>query len=729
MGFIKRYDAQLLGYDFIEPEFVPEGMDEYYLRYQQKAQNGFRKLTGQEVDMLVRNGNMSDNWDTVLVDAPFNPGLVRNCIFFGLVRIGKLEPQCLEYHDLRLPVGLYNSMIISSDIGDNVAIHNVGYLSHYIIDDETILFNINEMETSPKAKFGNGLIKDGETEDKRLWMEICNENGGRKVLPFNGMLTSDAYLWSKFRDDALLMERFREITEISFSRQRGFYGRVGRGCVIKNTKSIKDVKVGNSTYIKGANKLKNLTINSCDESSTQIGEGVELVNGIIGYGCKVFYGVKAVRFVMGVNSSLKYGARLINSYLGENSTISCCEVLNSLIYPSHEQHHNNSFLIAATVQGQTNIAAGATIGSNHTSRANDGEIVAKRGFWAGLSTTLKHNSRFASFTILAKANYLHSLDIKYPFALIANNETKNRLEIIPAYWWRYNMYAIERNTWKFVKRDNRKVVGQQFEYHHLAPDSVSEVLWAIRNLKILIGLEAQKTVSNDEDAIEAANKAIAEGFKPEAITTTSLGFESSKRETYVKKPVEAVVAYQDMVKYYALNVFLEYMKQSGKSIGDILSLSYCDIEKEWINLGGQIVKASFVDDLKRKVKEYELNSWNDIHAEYHSQDATYLEDKVRYALYALGQLSEGVAINDDYIYNLAIEGRALALYIKEQIYKSRLKDYQDPFRKMLYENDEEMECVIGKMDDNEFIGYSVLQYETFMQELNSLILAVQPNSK
>jgi len=83
-----------------------------------------------------------------------------------------------------------------------------------------------------------------------------------------------------------------------------------------------------------------------------------MVNGIVGSGCRVFYGVKAVRFILADNSQLKYGARLINSYLGDNSTISCCEVLNSLIFPAHEQHHNNSFLCAAVVMGQSNMAAG-----------------------------------------------------------------------------------------------------------------------------------------------------------------------------------------------------------------------------------------------------------------------------------------------------------------------------------------------------------------------------------
>ena len=140
-----------------------------------------------------------------------------------------------------------------------------------------------------------------------------------------------------------------------------------------------------------------MTINSNEVARTQIGEGSELVNGIIGYGCRIFYGIKAVRFIMSDYSQLKYGARLINSFLGANATISCCEVLNSLIYPAHEQHHNNSFLCAALVMGQSNIAAGATLGSNHNSRGADGEVIMGRGFWPGLCVSIKHNSIFPSF--------------------------------------------------------------------------------------------------------------------------------------------------------------------------------------------------------------------------------------------------------------------------------------------------------------------------------------------
>src|SRR6185437_2759658 len=365
----------------------------------------------------------------------FLPELVHNCDFFGLVRIGKLEPYFLEFHNLRRPVGLYNSTIISCDIGHNVVIDNVNYLSHYIIGNDVMLVNINELSTTDHAKFGNGILKEGEPESIRIQLEICNENGGRSIIPFDGMLPGDAWLWSRFRDDEKLQTRFRQFTENAFDRRRGYYGIIGDRTVIKNCKIVKDVKTGTDAYLKGANKLKNLTINSTAEATTQIGEGCELVNGIIGPGCRIFYGVKAVRFILASHSQLKYGARLINSYLGNNATISCCEVLNSLIFPAHEQHHNNSFLCASLLMGQSNMAAGATIGSNHNSRSADGELIAGRGFWPGLCVSVKHNSRFASFIIIAKGDYPAELDIPLPFSLLSNDVSNDELMVMPAYWF------------------------------------------------------------------------------------------------------------------------------------------------------------------------------------------------------------------------------------------------------------------------------------------------------
>lgn len=721
MEFLKRFDASMLGYGFIDEAYLPKGKDEYYLRFEQNPRTDFRHLSGQEVDQLVRNGNSSDCWDKVLVADPFQTALVRSCSFFGLIRIGKLEAQCLEFHDLRLTVGLYNSMIISSDLGDNVAMHNVGYLAHYIIGNETMLFNIEEMETSYRAKFGNGMVKDGEETDQRVWLEICNENGGRKVAPFNGMLTSDAWLWSKYRDDKKLMSRLLEVTETQFTRARGYYGTIGKQSVIKNTKSIKDVNVGEATYIKGANKLKNITINSSFESHTQIGEGVELVNGIVGYGCKIFYGVKAVRFSIGNNSSLKYGARLINSILGENSTISCCEVLHSLIYPSHEQHHNNSFLIAGTVLGQSNIAAGATLGSNHTSRANDGEMLAGRGFWAGLSTSIKHNSKFATFILLAKADYRNSLNIPFPFSLVSNNAQLDRLEIIPAYWWIYNMYALERNTWKFRHRDARKVIGQSFEYNYLAPDSVGDILEGIRLLEYWTGRKVNGGLGTEAEIIRIGHDYLSTHNLTELVIQQS-GIEDSQREVVIRKPQAAWQAYREMIIYFAFQSFIDF-QASNEHSPDLFSKlnDYC-VNDTWTNMGGQLIPCRSLEKLKSDIREGKLNNWDEIHHEYHTINESYLFEKACFARNSLEMITNK-KVDLELICSLAPQALKIAEYVKDQTSKTRMKDYQVTSRKMMYESEKEMFAVLGNPQENEFLLITAKKFEEFkkcIQKLTSL---------
>jgi hypothetical protein len=567
------------------------------------------------------------------------------------------------------------------------------------------------MHTTNHAKFGNGILKDGEPENVRTWMDLMNETGCRKVLPFDGMTTGDAYLWAKYIDDIPLQKNLKNLTQQSIDNRRGFYGTTGSHCVIKNSHILKDVKTGSHCYIKGANKLKNLTINSSEGEPTQIGEGVELVNGIIGFGCHIFYGCKAVKFIIGNNSNLKYGARLINSFLGDNSTISCCEVLNNLIFPAHEQHHNNSFLIASVVMGQSNVAAGATIGSNHNSRANDNEIQAGRGFWPGLCTSVKHSCRFASFTLLSKADYPAELDIPLPFSLVNNNVSKDQLEIMPAFWWLYNMYALERNTWKFKNRDKRIHKIQNIEFEALAPDTIEEVITArglleIWTAKACLGQSGSKGKIKDEQELEESGRTLLNGEKEKISSLDVSGekMENSRRKEVILKPFESYRAYGDMLHYYAVRNLIDYFDNNPAAT---LSSMQDDLKgkrrKEWVNLGGQIMQKKDLDQLRTDIIDGTLKSWKEIHKRYDRLFQKYTIDKQKHAFAVLCEL---IGTN-----RLTTEEWVLALdrfieiqeYVSNQVYSSRKKDYDNPYRRITFRNDEEMKAAIGVVEENSFI--------------------------
>jgi Domain of unknown function (DUF4954) len=700
MNIIKTHPVEELGYNFIDPKYIPEGQTEYHIRDMQNGGKRYRALTALELDTLIHNRNTSDNWNNVQVSENFTAGLIKNCKFYGLVRIGVLQPFYREFHNFRMAVGIYNSTIISCDLGDNICIDNVNFLSHYIISNDVMMANVNELACTDHAKFGNGILKEDEKESIRTWVEVCNENGGRSILPFNGMLPGDAYLWSKYRDDEALMNKFKEFTQKELDEKRGYYGKVGERTVIKNCGIIKDSWIGADAYLKGANKIKNVTVNSDAARKTQIGEGCELVNGIVGYGCRAFYGVKAVRFIMASHSQLKYGARLINSYLGNNSTISCCEVLNSLIFPNHEQHHNNSFLCASLIMGQSNMAAGATVGSNHNSRGADGEIQAGRGFWPGLCVSLKHNSKFASFTIIAKGTFPAEMNITIPFSLVSNDVANDELVIMPAYWFMYNMYALERNAWKYADRDKRTEKIQLLTYNYLAPDTVNEVFDAVTLL--------EKLTANE---------------KGEASTN---GIENTHRITKIIKVPQSVKVFKEIVQYYGMTTLLEHYQQNNFTNFDNFkkSLPQSITRASFINIGGQLMKTSAVNKIKADVVANNISGWTDMHNRYKTEGTDYTKDLLEHAYCSLLEILNITTkqFTAELFKNLLQQTIATKQWMTEGILKSREKDYTNPYRKMVYENNNEMNKVIGKLEDNSFIQGQFEGLEEFKGMMKRIII-------
>ncbi len=724
----------IIDYDRIYKNFIDEkylhGHDEYYYRNQQVKQpeGGWRHLHSNEVEDLVKNSNSATNWDDIWVTDEFDTSMIRNNHFFGMVRIGKVSRQVLQYHDLRVPIGITDSSIISCDIGDNVAIHDVHYMANYIIGDNCILFNIQEMSTTDHSKFGNGVIKEGEPEDVRVWLEVMNETGTRKIMPFDGMITADAYLWAKYADDEKLQQRLKEITQNSVDSQRGYYGTIGDSCVIKNSWILKDAKIGPHCYIKGASKLKNITINSSEEEPSQIGEGVILVNGVTGYGCRIFYSVVATRFVLGDNCNLKYGARLIHSVLGDNSTISCCEVLNNLIFPSHEQHHNNSFLISACVMGQSNMAAGATIGSNHNSRATDGEIVASRGFWPGLCTSIKHSSKFASFTLLSKADYPSELNIMLPFCLVNNNASKDELEVMPAYWWMYNMYAIARNTSKYLKRDKRKRKIQNIEFETFAPDTMEETIAARKLLEVwtckaLLKKEGKNITPYAYKELRQMGQDLLENH-PEIVDQLEVfgeDMEKGHRKVRILKVRQAYQAYGDMLLHYAVENIIRYLNEKpNNSIEKLNGLFEGRRMRKWINLGGQMMPEDDVDQLREDIAEGRLNSWDEIHRRYDELWEQYKIEKLYHAYGSLLYLLHDATISAETWNRVLDHAVEVQQYICDQVYLSRKKDYDNPFRNATYRNENEKLAVLGKLEEVSFVKQIQEETAAFIEKVKSL---------
>lgn len=606
--------------------------------------NNYRKLQPIEIEQLKNQNNRCVDWSKVAVAEEFNAGALYGNVLCGEVCLGVFDPEaCVADGDLSLPEGISGSMLCSCEVGSHSAVYNVGMLSNYKVGEHCLLFNVDEMTCTTSGSYA--------------WMEPMNENGGRRILPFSGMTIADAYLWARFRDHEKVMQRLEQMTVEHLQSDEGSYGNIGSYCVIKNCK-----------------ELHNVAVNSDAKSPTHIIDCIVLSDGVVGYGCGVEYGCIAQRFLLGEHVHLEYGVRLNDTVVGDNSTVARCEVGNSIIFPAHEQHHNSSFLIAALVQGQSNLASGATVGSNHNGRTADNEIACGRGFWPGLCVSLKHSSRFASYILLAKGDYPHELNIMLPFALVNNNAAKNRLEVMPAYWWLYNMYALNRNGKKFAARDKRVRKVQHVEFDPFAPDTAEEIFGARGLLKVWTE-RSYMNATNTSDTIEI----VAEGM------------ENSRRKTVVLKAGAAYRAYDDMLVYYA-------MKNLHPTYGDIMpsaTLGEGDRTINWVNLGGQLVPAPDMEQLLSDVEKGVLNSWEAIHQRLDSLWAEYPLAKNRHAYQMLCAMMGKKSLSQQDWQGYCVRYAEVVQYVEKQVKVSRQKDDDNPYRHITYWNDAERDAVMA----------------------------------
>ena len=488
-------------------------------------------------------------------------------------------------------------------IGSGSTLRRIGLISNYIVEHDCHLEGIGEISHSTQP----------------VGVDVMNENGGRKIYIGRGMTVGNAYLWARYRGRKRLMHNLYKNMLASSDPTRGH--------------------IGAGSTIHGATAL---------------------IDGEIGPACQIGYGVIAERFLLGENVKLEGGLRLNDSVVGDNSTLARGEVGNSLIFPAHEQHHNSSFLIAACVQGQSNVASGATLGSNHNGRTPDGELSAGRGFWPGLCVSVKHNCRFASYTLMAKGDYPHELNITLPYALINNNMAKNRLEVMPAYWWLHNMYALDRNRTKFAHRDRRSIKQQHIEFNPFAPDTAEEMLMA-RNL-----LHTWTTLAYREHG---------------GAEVTAYGMERGRRKTVILKPGEGYRAYEEMLIYYAM---------SSRPMP-------CDTPRteRWINLGGQLVAGEDMDKILSDIETEKTTSWQELNRRLDDLWCDYPTQRSHHAYRVLCTLAQKQTLDESDWNYFRRRYTEIQQLVRDRIALSRQKDADNEFRQTTFWDTEEMQTVMN----------------------------------
>jgi hypothetical protein len=144
---------------------------------------------------------------------------------------------------------------------------------------------------------------------------------------------------------------------------------------------------------------------------------------------------------------------------------------------------------------------------------------------------------------------------------------------------------------------------------------------------------------------------------------------------------------------------------------------------QWVNVGGQLILRTAIDKLIKQVHAGRVKSWNDIHAFYQQQAESYGQEKLLHAFAALKEVQgiQGKKMTPVIMKELLEQSIATKEWMAKGIYESRAKDYRNPFRKMVYESQEAMDKVVGKLADNTFIKQEQAGLESYRRSVKLLI--------
>ncbi len=432
--------------------------------------NLYRQLTDREIKQLLKQGCSSTDWKKVEVSPDFSPLNIENSKFTGKIRLNCFKKTVDLIGGITFETGIYNAWLHNCDIGKDVLIRNVrNYIANYIIGEEVIIHNVTTMATDGISTFGNGIR-----------VETINEGGGREIPIYDNLTTQVAYIMALYRHRPELVAALYGMAENYINLIKSDKGIIGAGSRILNCNTMINVKTGPATFIDGAEKLKNGSINSNSDAPVEIGEGVIMEDFIVGSGSKITDATLISKCFIGQGCILDKHYSAFNSLFFANCQGFHGEACSIFAGPYTVTHHKSTLLIAGMFSF-LNAGSGSNQ-SNHLYKLGPiHQGIMERGAKTTSDSYIIWPSRIGAFSLVIGRHYRHSDTTDFPFSYII--ESNDESILIPA----INLKSIGtiRDSQKWPKRDNRKGANllDCINFNLLSPYTIQKMINGRRILR------------------------------------------------------------------------------------------------------------------------------------------------------------------------------------------------------------------------------------------------------
>jgi hypothetical protein len=404
-------------------------------------QGEFLPLTAEQINQLISQGCSCEDWSNVLVAQDFNAHRVTSTHFSGQIRLGIFEKQVSFYGGVRKQAGISNATIHNCVIGNNVYISHVkNYIANYIIEDDSVIDNIDLLAVEGESSFGNG------TE-----VAVVNEAGGREIPIYDNLSAHIAYVIAFYRHQPEVIKKLQNMIADYCRSVTSSFGILGKGASLLNCRIIKNVKIGPASKIEGVNRMENGSVNSCIEDPVYIGPSVFAEDFIVCSGSKITDGTIIDKCFVG------QGTVLSKQYSAENSVFfancggfhgEACAIFAG---PYTVTHHKSTLLIAGLFSFLN--AGSGTNQSNHMYKLGPvHQGIVERGSKTGSDSYMLWPAKVGAFTVVMGRHYRNSDTSDLPFSYLIEHEDESVL----APGVNLRSVGTVRDARKWPKRDRRK---------------------------------------------------------------------------------------------------------------------------------------------------------------------------------------------------------------------------------------------------------------------------------
>ncbi len=432
---------------------------------------GYRNLTQKEIDRLQAAGCEAEDWGNVLTSAA-EVDHIRRVRFSGTVRFGRFDREFELPGGLKKHAGLSDATLHNVTVGDDCLIENISnYIANYEIGHDTILENVDLVLTDGPCRFGNGVA-----------VSVLNETGGREVLIYDRLTAQIAYVMAMYRHRPELVKALDDMVLSYAKSQESTVGYIGNNVVIRNTRYLNGVKVGDCAVLSGVNRLRNGSVNSNAAAPVRISHGVIADDFIIESGSHLTDNTTFTRCFIGQACHFGHSYSASDSLFFSNCQGENGEACAIFAGPFTVTHHKSTLLIAGNFSFMN--AGSGSNQSNHMYKLGPiHQGILERGAKTSSDSYILWPSRVGAFSLVMGRHVNHSDTTWLPFSYLI--EQQNTTYLVPG----VNLRSVGtiRDAQKWPKRDGRTDPDRLdcINYNLLSPYTIQKMFKGIQLLKNL----------------------------------------------------------------------------------------------------------------------------------------------------------------------------------------------------------------------------------------------------